>query len=540
MKRALTVVLCLIPSSARTVAFAQDAPPPPLLLPPPSDKTQAGGPPPLLPPPEPPAAPPVATPESRPAATSAGAPARPRSIIEVTSLRLMRDKELITQAEYEGAIRQISETAGLRAPEEGTIVVGKWATTLFGFVEADSIWDSTRSFNDLAGNAQVARPSSPSGDNSRFTFGARNSRIGFRIKAPEAFHVRTSALLEMDFLGTQLPVGVAQPYQGSEGAFFTNPTFRIRHMNMKVETPVVDVLIGQYWQLFGWQSAYNPNTVELQGVPGELYARTPQIRISKTIKARPLTLEIAVAAARPVQRDAGLPDGEGGIRLALDTWTGMQTVGSTGTQTSPLSVAASGLVRRVRVDQWSASPKYTNDLTMSAFAVDGFVPLAPGTKDKSGNSLSIQGEFATGYGFADMFTGLTGGSNFPALPATGMTSSSAFAANIDNGIVTYDANGNLHGVQWTTYLVGAQYYLPVLNGKLWISGNYSHLESNNIDLYGPAGKVTKAEDWFDANVFVDPVGALRIGLEYANFNTMYADGLHATNHRLQLSSFFIF
>lgn len=453
----------------------------------------------------------------------------------------MRDKGVITQAEYEGAIRQISETAGLRAPEEGTIVVGKWATTLFGFVEADSVWDSTRSFNDLAGNTPVGRPSTPSGDNSRFTFGARNSRIGFRIKAPEAFHaVRTSALIEMDFVGTQLPVGVAQPYQGSEGAFFTNPTFRVRHMNLKIETPVVDVLMGQYWQLFGWQSAYNPNTVELQGVPGELYARTPQLRIGKTVKAKPVTLEIAVAAARPVQRDAGMPDGEGGIRVALDTWTAMQTVGSTGTQVSPLSVAVTGLVRRVRVDQWSASPKYTNDLTMSAFAIDGFVPLVPWTKDKSGNSLSIQGEFATGYGFADMYTGLTGGSSFPALPAVGMTPSTPFAANIDNGIVTYDANGVLHGIQWTTYLVGAQYYLPVLNGKVWISGNYSHAESNNIDLYGAVGKVTKAEDWFDANVFVDPVGALRVGLEYANFNTMYADGLHATNHRLQLSGFFIF
>ena len=61
--------------------------------------------------------------------------------------------------------------------------------------------------------------------------GARNSRIGFRIKAPEiSGSIRTTAMLEMDFLGTQLPVGNSGEgvYQGTEGAFFTNPTFRIR------------------------------------------------------------------------------------------------------------------------------------------------------------------------------------------------------------------------------------------------------------------------------------------------------------------------
>jgi hypothetical protein len=536
--RTFTLAVASLLLCRQGIAFAQDAPPPPLLPPAPPD---AAAPAPLLAPATPPPGAQATGPTPAPPSVAAFATAPSRSVVEVTSLRLMRDKGIITQAEYESAVRELSETAGLRAPEEGTVIVGKWATTLYGFVEADSIWDSTRSFNDLAGSGQVARSSTPSGDNSRFTFGARNSRIGLRVKAPEvAGAIRTSAMLEMDFLGTQLPVGVAQPYQGTEAAFLTNPTFRVRHMNLKVETPVVDFLMGQYWQLFGWQSAYNPNTVELQGVPGEIYSRTPQLRISKSIKAKPVTFEIAVAAARPVQRDTGIPDGEGGIRLALDTWTGVQTVGSTGTQIAPLSIAATGLVRRVRVDQWNASPKYTNDLSLSAFAVDGFIPVLPGTKDKKDNSLSLTGEFATGYGFADMYTGLTGGIGFPALPAVGMTASSPFAANIDNGVVTYDANGRLHGIQWTTYILGAQYYLPGLGGKLWISGNYSHIESSNIDVYGAVGKVTKSEEWFDVNAFVDPVGPLRIGVEYANFNTIYADGIGATNHRLQLSGFFIF
>src|SRR5260221_283185 len=181
---------------------------------------------------------------------------------------------------------------------------------------------------------------------------------------------------------------------------------RVRHFNMKIETPVVDVLLGQYWQLFGWQSAYQPNTVEIQGVPGEIYGRTPQLRVSKTIKAQPVTVEIAVAATRPVQRDSGFPDGQGGARIALDSWTGVQTVGATGTQISPLSVAVTGLLRRVEVDQLAPSPKYTRDLTLTAAAVDAFIPVIPGTKDNKDNSFSLNGEFASGYGFPDQYTGL--------------------------------------------------------------------------------------------------------------------------------------
>jgi len=469
-----------------------------------------------------------------------------RSLVELTSLRLMRDKGILSPAEYEDAVRDLSETSGMRAPDSGTVVLGKWATTLYGFAEVDTIYDTTRSFNDLAGGGQVARAETEAGQNPRFTMGVRNSRIGVRLKAPElAGGVRASGMLEMDFLGTQLPVGNSgQPYQGTEAAFFTNPTFRVRHANLKIETPVVDILAGQYWQLFGWQSAYQPNTVELQGVPGELYARTPQIRISKTVKAYPVTFEIAVAAMRPVQRDSGAPDGEAGLRLALDSWTGVQTVGATGSQISPLSVAVTGLLRHVAVDNFSTAPTYTNNLGMGAVAVDGFVPVVPGSKEHKGNTLSLTAEFAKGSGFADMYTSTTGGAGFPTIaPPTGSpagTAGTAFAADIDSGIVTYDSKGVLHAINWQSYMLGAQYYFPGLKGKLWVSGNYSHMFSDNLRQFGTATKLTSVYDWFDVNLFVDPIPAIRVGAEYANFNTQYVDGAHAIDHRVQLSGFFIF
>lgn len=482
-------------------------------------------------------------------ATPVPAAPQQKAFAEFTTLRILRDKRVISQAEYDSAMKDLGETTGLQSGDATSLVIGKWATTMYGFVEADNIFDTTQSFNDLAGNGQVARAGTLRGDNGRFTMGVRNSRIGFRLKAPEVNGIRTSAQLEMDFLGNQPAVASSpgagdtgtQPYYGSEGAFFTNPAFRVRHANVKIETPVVDVLIGQYWQLYGWQSVYHPNTVEIQGVPGQLYSRTPQVRISKSIKSDAVTFEMAAAMTRPVQRDSALPEGQGGLRLALNNWTGLQTMGATGTQISPASIAATGYVRRVSVAQWAAAPTVTNDKTASGFALDGYIPIIPATKDHKDNALSVNGELAYGYGSADFYTGLGGGIGFPALPnPKAATPAPAYQPNIDQGIATYDVAGGLHFIQWQSYLLGAQYYLPGVDGRVWVSANYSHMSSDNMQFYGNPAKARSALDWFDVNLFGDVTTSVRLGLEYANFNDQYIDGTHAINHRFQGSAFYIF
>ncbi len=548
MTQKLTVSLAVVLSSfvgLPGAAFAQGSPPPASPSPEPAPAPPAAVAP--FAAPSPVAAPvPVAAPPPAPVA----APAAPAggTQLGLMSLKLMLQKNVITQAEFESALHDTIDTSGEQTGSQGSVVLGKWSTTMYGFVEPDMISDTTRSFNDLAGSAQVARANTQAGENGRFQFGVRNSRIGFRLRAPETDGIRASAVIETDFQGTTLPVGTGPyptpspaPTLGTEANFFTSPALRIRHMYFKVETPVVDFLAGQYWQLFGWQSSYQPNTVQIQGVPGELYSRTTQLRVSKTLKADPITLEIAVAAMRPVQRDSAIPDGQAGIRFAVDSWKGVQTVGATGTQISPISVAATGLLRRVEVDQFSSAPKTTNELTMTGFAVDAFIPVIPGTKDRKDNALSFNGEFATGYGIADQYTGLTGGVGFPS-PANpmGLATAPTYKPDIDAGIVTYDANGGIHGIQWTTYLMGVQYYLPAVGGKLMVSGNFSHIMSANSHYYGAAAALTSSENFGDVNVFYDPIPAVRIGAEFANFNTTYVDLQHASNQRVQLSGFFIF
>jgi hypothetical protein len=460
----------------------------------------------------------------------------------------MREKGILTQAEYESALHDLAESTGARAPDGMSLTVGKWSTTIYGFVEADSIYDSTESFNDLAGSALVLRSGTFGGDHPRTQFSIRNSRFGFRFRSPEYHEIRGTAVVESDFQGSTAAVGY-NPTAGyseiTENQFFTAPVWRIRHLYVKEESPIVDALFGQTWHLFGWQGSYHPNTVQYQGVPGELYSRTPQLRLSKTLKSDDVTFDIAIAAMRPPQRDSAIPEGEAALHFAINHWTGVQTQGSTGTAIAPASIAVSGDLRTFALPNDVAAPTTTIQKSSGAIAVDAFLPVIPGSKENMGNSLSILGEFVTGTGIADMYTGLNGGVGYPTLPAPATAVAPAVMApqvyaDIDPGLVEY-GNGTIHFIQWQTIRAGIQYYFPGLDGKMWISANYSNVSSANSGQFGLAAKSTlKFMDWVDVNLFGDLTPAIRLGVEYANYTQRYNDETLAVDHRVQGAAFYIF
>ncbi len=413
------------------------------------------------------------------------------------------------------------------AAAKPTAVGAKWTTSLYGFVETDVISDSTESYNETAGNGAISRPGTYTGEHRRLTLAVRNSRIGFRLNAPEYSGIRASALVEADFMGNQPP-------NASEAQFFTNPGFRIRHAFLKAETEYVDILIGQYWPLLGFQPIFDPNTVELQGVPAQVYSRTPQIRVSHLFKLQPVSVEVAVAALRPPQRDSGWPDGQAGVRLIYDEWKGVHTIGSTGTTADALSIAFSGALRGFKLPELSATPVADVSTTSTAYSIDLLLPIIQATLQQRGNALTLNASFSNGSGFADQFTGLSGGVGFPGLPGGG-----TYSPNIDVGTAVFAADGTLHTVDWRSLLVGLQYYLPP-DGKIWISTNFSQLYSANAASFGPATRVFNHSWWADGNLFVDVTPALRFGLEYAYFSQTYVDGVNASNHRFQFSSWYIF
>jgi hypothetical protein len=450
------------------------------------------------------------------------------------SLKLMKKKGVINEAEYESALRDTHDTTGSRDANDTSVVLGKWSTMLYGFVEGDQIFDSTQGLTDAAGNAQIQRPDTYQGKNQQIVFGVRNSRIGFRLRAPEFEMMRASALLEMDFIGNQ-PAGI------SEGAYFTNPSFRVRHFNLKLETPYIDVLIGQYWHLFGWQPIYQWNVLQIPGVPGMLYARTPQIRVSKTFRASEMTFEAALGMMRPPQKASSAPEGEAGLRFAYEGWSTVNTIGATGTGLSPLSIALSGDIRRFHAAEFDENPQASNDALGWGVAANIFLPIIPAKLHKRDNALSVAGDYAYGYGTADMYSGLNGGVANPALPIQpGEDKAPTYTPDVDPSLAAYTADGVLHPVNWSSYHIGLQYYVPSVDGRLWLSGNWAHLESNNTNLFGTPDRTRKSLDWFDGNIFVGVTPAIQLGVEYAYTIDRYNDGISASNHRVQLSGFYVF
>jgi hypothetical protein len=338
----------------------------------------------------------------------------------------------------------------------------------------------------------------------------------------------------MDFLGSQ-PTGTA------ESTVFTSPLFRMRHMALKLENPYVDVLLGQSWQLFGWQPYFHPNTVEIQGVPGQIYSRSPQLRLSHRFKGEAVDFELALAGSRPPQRNAFAPDGQAGARLYINGLKGARTTGSTGTAIDSAALGVSGVMRNFKVPEFSATPEVGVAKQGWGVSVDLLMPIIPATPEDRGNALTLSGSFVRGEGIADLFTGLNGGfTGFPTPPQPAMaTMVKPYPADVDNGLVMFDAAGNVHTIGWQALMAGLQYYLPP-SGKVWISANYSRMNSHNAASLGMPANIFKKSQWADLNLFCDALAPVRFGLEGAWFEQTYADSKKAHDVRVQFSSFYLF
>lgn len=510
-------------------AWAQQPPPAPAAATAPADATPAATPAPAMP--APPA--PLPAPLIEPAL-----PRHPEAtpFAYLTTMRLLRDKGVISPAEYDSALRDMGETMGPRAADSTTLVLGKFTTTLYGFVQADVMYNTTQSFGDYAANLPVARPDTFAGSHGRTQFSVRDSRFGFRVAAPEGRWLRTSGVLEMDFLG---PSGAT-----TEGSTFNNPVLRIRHAYLKLETPVLDVVFGHTWDLFGWQPHYIPTDVQWSGVVGELFSRTLQLKLSRTFKTRPVNVEVAVSGARPPQRDESMPEFQGGVRLSFNQWTAVHTGYMTSTNTMPASLAVSGDLRRFSLAAFNAGSNtssratQTNELMGMAVAVNGFLPIIARTVKNRRNSLSLIGEFVIGQGINDLYVGLTGGVANPPLP--GGSAFQPAGPQIDPGLAVYNVSGEMRLPTWLTCVVGAEYYLPVGNGRVALFANYTRAQLMDANQYANPAKVRDTESFYNAGLVGDLSEAVRFGLDYAYIDDQYADGVHATNHAIQATGFLFF
>lgn len=470
---------------------------------------------------------------AEPATAPAPVPAKPA--VELTTLKLLLAKGVISQEEYDSALKDMSDTAGARAGQSPTVSVAGWKTTLYGFVEASFMWNSTQSFEDCPGNKQVARPDTYAGTHPRFEAAVRHSRFGFRVAPPTLGDVKTSGNLEFDFMGGAGSGSIASATATlSESSFFTSPVLRIRHAYAKIETPIVDVLFGQTWNLFGWAPNYVPAVAHWPGLPGQAYGRNIQFRVSKTIKSEYINLELALAAMRPPQRDSAMPEGQAGLRILFPKWTSWRSGGLTGTTLAPASLAVSGTIRQLRVGlpytPPNPAPTSSNVVTGSGISASAYLPVIPASKDDKSNSLSLIGGFATGTSINDLYSGLTGG----VANATGMT----FGGGIDSGLLAYDSTGKLHQAEWLTSVVGMEYYLP--SGRVALFVTWGHTQLQNASVFASPTKVRNHSNFYEAGFFVDVTQQVRVGVDYARIVDVYQDSGIATNDAVQGNAYFFF
>lgn len=455
-------------------------------------------------------------------------------------------------------------------------MVSKWLIMVYGFIELDTIYDSTNSFNNWpfnsgAANSQTVETNAippttnPSlgqtVDHPSFGFDANNSRLGFAISSPNYNGYKVRSLLEMDFLNTpgECQYGGSFPCGTNSGpGMFQFPVPRIRLAFMDISSQNWgNLLIGQYWSLFGWRPYYMYNSLQIVSGPGSPTAWFPQIRYYRIFHfSHGNKAEIAVSAMMPPSESFAFPAFVEGIKWVNTNWMGEDTLGNSAKGPSPLSIGFSDVQTNYNgsfIPSAGAGTQTFNKST-SAYALDLLLPIIPIQNDNPGNTLTLAAEFTYGQGDAWLFPNLTFG--------LGSYAGTAGASGIPSGGLIPAGNGILQGDEFVpldleTFYLNLQYYFPD-QAKTWISVGFAGDIGTNIqslaNSIGPktlGGGVSSnglykylapwsRNTYTFVNLSHDLTPAVRVSLEVGSYNTLYTTGITAADQRAMMSWFYFF
>jgi hypothetical protein len=509
---------------------------------------------------------------------------------EHRALKLLLDKGIITQQEYDQAVQEearskVEEAERVRVEEEKRAKVeeekrakqGNFFTKnglqvrLGGFAEFNFIDDSTQSFQELVGNRPVLHTNTVSGANSQFFFSPRNSRVILDVRAPERDGVKSRLFLSMDFLGNQPAVGQSGV---TEFSTTTSPDLRIFQLFFVAETPLVDVKVGQDWSRFGFMSLYSRGQVSTAVTPANMFNRWIQFSLSKQLTVTDsLSLTPVFSVERPPQANATLPSFVAGVQISHSglkaPYNGAQAAD---TSLRSLSLQVSGVGRRLEANSGGPTNPTTGEqpglssqtyVTGWGVSTSLFLPVLPSTNGEIGNTAHVIMEGVTGAGIADFYNGLSWG---VCNPVCGTATNSGFGGatfgqtNIDSGLAAVSSQtGKFEAIRSVSMMVHGTYYLPD-NGKTWVGGGYGTVYSSNAGQMTCAGTtspgVTAAqscggatrtlnslydrESTYYGYLYHDFTQEIRMGLETNFTRTTYADKSSAENRRVMVSLYYRF
>ena len=403
----------------------------------------------------------------------------------------------------------------------------------YGVVQADFIYDTTRSYGDTIGSGLVARKDTYEGTVGRFQASSRSTRFGLALDAKPIGGVTPSSVLEADFAGDQPTSDVG----ASERSYYDSPGLRLRHAYLKLGSDAVDLLVGQTDDVFGWQNT--PASV----------SRHTQVRLSTSFLASsPVGLDFAVAALRPAQRDSRMPDAQAGLRITGNRWKGVYARDGI-PSARKLSLGISGVARQFDADAFTPPPTQTSNKVVGwGLSVDAVLPVIP-AKDEydRSNALTLAGSYVTGTGVGDLMR-VDGGAEFPPLPNPARASPPPeYEANVDEGLVSFDRLGVLNTIDWNALRVDAQYYLPP-SGRVRIQGIYTQAYSKNMSALYPQGGaeidlLTHIADrirYVEGNIYWDVTPELRLGAACIYTAVTYLDGKEPHSIRGKPSAYYFF
>ena len=253
---------------------------------------------------------------------------------------------------------------------------------LYGVILGNTYWNSNGLFGSDVPLWAVA-PADSRAEDEEFGMTARQTRFGFRLKAPDVGSAKLSGVMEMDFFG-------GFPASGQAASFVD---MRLRMAFVKLEWESTSFVAGQDWIIL---APLNPTTLSHFAVAGlassgNLWLRYPQLRVDHVSAIGTGKLGITAGILRPVG-GSDTPDGGSLIDLGGAgersgiPFTQARLFYSRQLNEKPLTL---GFSAHYGKEEYKLGATATEtDIDTWAVAGDFQVPI--------GNIVQLQGEFFSG------------------------------------------------------------------------------------------------------------------------------------------------
>ncbi|HOV89633.1 MAG TPA: hypothetical protein PKW07_02870 [Syntrophorhabdaceae bacterium] len=383
-------------------------------------------------------------------------------------------------------------------------VTSRYDVTIGGFVKFDLAYtDQNDTHNYRAAKRDNIGPNAQNNLDSydTVTWSGYETRLNLRIKGPDAWGAKTSALIEGNFRG-----GTG----GGQGAA-TYGLFGLRHAFMNMDWSNTKLLIGHTWQAWGLLP-----TMDVLGASENYfmrgYTRVPQIRITQNFTK---DFAVVVAVQSPTNTFGNTqPDDKNRALLpdsSLEFVYKSPAMGKIGSRT--LTFGLGGMVGKEKVTyQFPANHYRDSSVKRWGSSFYGYIPIIPEKSNNKQGALALTGNVFMGQGLG-VYLPLAPNSAYnrpsDAIPAD--TANSGY----NPGKASIEPRYPMTSGGWAQMTF---YFTNKMYSNLLFGWQTNKLSSRYYT--AQPGAVRYIQNWI-LNVMYDVSPAIRFGAEYTRVMTSY-------------------